>query len=83
MVIVTLVFTSSSGFNLYFYNEHHVIVNFCTATAITVSRSHVIDLQCECATTPTGDLLDVKPGEWTLGLKNPNLEQNPFPVLTT
>ena len=24
------------------------------------------------------DFLDVKPGEWSLGLKNPNLVQNPF-----
>jgi len=42
-----------------------------------VSSSHVIDLRYERATC---DFLDVKPGEWTLGLK---LEQNPFPVLTT
>jgi len=31
----------------------------------------------------TCDLLDVKPGEWSPGLKNPHLVQNPFPVLTT
>jgi len=38
----------------------------------------VIDLQHECATMGTCDFLDVKPGEWSLGLKNPNLVQIPF-----
>jgi len=44
----------------------------------------VIDFKCKCATMRTCDFLDVKPGESSLGLKkNPNLVQNPFPVLTT